>query len=62
MLQPKVSRHRKEFKGRTRPNPKAGYLIEFGAFGLQSCFGCRVEASQIEAARVAIMKHVKRIG
>ncbi|MGP1914384.1 MAG: 50S ribosomal protein L16 [Candidatus Hodgkinia cicadicola] len=62
LLQPKVSKYRKEFKGRTQLKPKAGYLIEFGAFGLQSCASCRIEASQLEAARVAIMKHVKRIG
>ncbi|MFP3037703.1 MAG: 50S ribosomal protein L16 [Candidatus Hodgkinia cicadicola] len=62
LLQPKLSKHRKEFKGKTKPISKAGRLIEFGAFGLQCCESCRIEASQIESARMAIMKHVKRIG
>ncbi|MFP3038975.1 MAG: 50S ribosomal protein L16 [Candidatus Hodgkinia cicadicola] len=62
LLQPKTSKHPKVFKGKTKFKPKAGYLLEFGTFGLLSCSNCRIDASQIEASRIAIMKHVKRIG
>ena len=62
MLQPKKTRFRKQFKGRIHGAAKAGYSLTFGAFGLKSLEPDRVTARQIEAARRAITRQMKRQG
>jgi large subunit ribosomal protein L16 len=62
MLSPKKVRHRKMFKGNMRGVAKAGTDLAFGDFGLKAT-GCGwVTARQIEAARIAMTRHVKRGG
>lgn len=62
MLQPKRTKFRKQFKGRMRGKAHRGNLVSFGDFGLQAT-GCgRLTARQIEAARVAMTRHIKRQG
>ena len=62
MLQPKKTKYRKQFKGRIRGSSKAGFALNFGAFGLKSLEPERVTARQIEAARRAITRQMKRQG
>src|SRR3954470_7283602 len=62
MLQPKRTRFRKAFKGRIRGQSKAGYDLNFGKFGLKAVEPDRVTARQIEAARRAITREMKRQG
>ncbi len=62
MLQPKKTRFRKQFKGRIHGAAKAGFSLTFGAFGLKSLEPERVTARQIEAARRAITRQMKRQG
>ena len=62
MLQPKKTRFRKQFKGRIHGAAKAGYSLSFGAYGLKSLEPERVTARQIEAARRAITRQMKRQG
>jgi large subunit ribosomal protein L16 len=62
MLQPKRTKFRKQFKGRIHGNSKAGSSIDFGEFGLKATEPERVTARQIEAARRAITRHMKRAG
>src|ERR1700692_2000317 len=62
MMQPKKTRFRKAFKGRISGNAKAGFALNFGAFGLKSLEPERVTARQIEAARRAITRQMKRPG
>jgi large subunit ribosomal protein L16 len=62
MLQPKKVKHRKVFKGRMRGKAYRGSTIAFGEYGLQALEESRVTARQIEAARVAMTRHVKRGG
>ena|SRR5471032_436015 len=62
MLQPKKTKFRKQFKGRIRGASKAGYALNFGAYGLKSLEPERVTARQIEAARRAITRQMKRQG
>jgi large subunit ribosomal protein L16 len=62
MLQPKKVKHRKMMKGRMRGKAYRGSTLSFGDFGLQAVEGHRVTARQIEAARVAMTRHVKRGG
>ncbi len=62
MLQPKKVKHRKVQKGRMRGKAYRGSTLSFGDFGLQALEGCRVTARQIEAARIAMTRHVKRGG
>jgi large subunit ribosomal protein L16 len=62
MLSPKKIRHRKMFKGRMRGAAKGGTDLAFGDYGLKAT-GCGwVTARQIEAARIAMTRHVKRGG
>jgi large subunit ribosomal protein L16 len=62
MLQPKKTKFRKQFKGRMRGKAYRGNLVSFGDFGLQAT-GCgRLTARQIEAARIAMTRHIKRQG
>lgn len=60
MLQPKRSKFRKQQKGRNRGKATSGNRVSFGDFGLQATTRGRLTARQIEAARRAITRHVKR--
>jgi large subunit ribosomal protein L16 len=62
MLQPKRTKFRKQHKGRNRGLAIAGSQVSFGEFGLKSTGRGRLTARQIEAARRAITRHVKRGG
>ena len=62
MLQPKKVKHRKMFKGRNRGKAHRGNKVSFGDFGLQATSAGFVTARQIEAARIAMTRHVKRGG
>ena len=62
MLSPKKVKYRKQQKGRMRGKAYRGSLLSFGAFGLQAIECGRMTAQQIEAARVAMTRHVKRGG
>src|SRR6201995_2597057 len=62
MLQPKRTKYRKAFKGRIRGVAKAGFQLSFGQFGLKAMEPDRVTALQIEAARRALTRHMKRAG
>jgi len=62
MLQPKRTKFRKQFKGRIHGVSKGGTELNFGAFGLKALEPERVTARQIEAARRAITRHMKRAG
>jgi large subunit ribosomal protein L16 len=62
MLQPKRTKFRKAFKGRIHGASKGGSLLNFGNFGLKALEPERVTARQIEAARRAITRQMKRQG
>ena len=62
MLQPKRTKYRKQFKGRIHGVAKGGFDLAFGAYGLKAQEPDRVNARQIEAARRAITRHMKRAG
>ena len=62
MLQPKRTKFRKQFKGRIHGEAKGGSMLNFGSYGLKSTEPERVTARQIEAARRAITRHMKRQG
>jgi large subunit ribosomal protein L16 len=62
MLQPKKTKHRKMHKGRIKGNAKRGTMIAFGTFGLKAMEPKWITDRQIEAARVALTRHMKREG
>ena len=62
MLAPKKQKFRKAHKGRVAPKAKAGTMLSFGMFGLKSIGQLRVTARQIEAARRAAVREMKRQG
>ncbi len=62
MLQPKKVKHRKMQKGRMRGNANSGNTVAFGEYGLQALDRGKLTARQIEAARIAMTRHVKRGG
>lgn len=62
MLSPKKVKYRKQQKGRLRGSATRGTSLAFGDFGLQATDLCHVTARQIEAARIAITRHIKRGG
>ena len=62
MLQPKRTKYRKAFKGRISGAAKGGFNLDFGAYGLKAMEPDRLTARQIEAARRAITRHMKRAG
>ena len=62
MLSPKRTKFRKAHKGRIHGNAKGGTTLNFGAFGLKAMQPDRITARQIEAARRAITRHIKRQG
>lgn len=62
MLQPKRTKYRKQFKGRIHGAAKGGTSLNFGSHGLKAMEPERITARQIEAARRAITRHMKRAG
>ncbi len=62
MLSPKRTKYRKAHKGRIHGPAKGGFDLNFGAYGLKALQPERVTARQIEAARRAITRHLKRLG
>ena len=62
MLQPKKTKYRKAHKGRIRGKAKGGTTLNFGSYGLKAITAERVTSRQIEAARRAITRHMKRAG
>ncbi len=62
MLQPTRTKFRKAHKGRIHGKAKGGTDLNFGAYGLKATEPARVTARQIEAARRAITRHIKRAG
>jgi len=62
MLQPKRTKYRKAHKGRVHGLAKGGFALNFGSVGLKATEPGRITARQIEAARRAITRHIKRVG
>ena len=62
MLQPKRTKFRKMQKGRIKGAAKGGWSLNFGSYGLKAQAPSRVTARQIEAARRAMTRHMKRTG
>lgn len=62
MLAPKKTKYRKAFKGRIHGNAKGGTAVSFGTYGLKAVEPARITARQIEAARRAITRHIRRVG
>ncbi len=62
MMSPKRTKFRKQHKGRIHGNAKGGFTLNFGEYGLKAMQPERITARQIEAARRAISRHVKRVG
>jgi large subunit ribosomal protein L16 len=62
MLQPKRTKFRKQFKGRIHGLAKGGSVINFGSYGLKATEPERITSRQIEAARRALTRHMKRQG
>ncbi len=62
MLAPKRVKHRKQQKGRMRGKASRGNKVQFGQFGLQALECGKTTSQQIEAARIAMTRHVKRGG
>ena len=62
MLQPKKTKFRKTFKGRMKGNAQRGSTLAFGAYGIKSVQEVWMTARQIEAARIAATRYMKREG
>lgn len=62
MLQPKKTKHRKQFKGRMKGNAQRGAEMAFGSFGLKAMDSVFITSRQIEAARIAATRYMKREG
>src|SRR5262244_536247 len=62
MLSPKRTKYRKAHKGRVHGMAKGGTTLNFGAYGMKSVEPGRITARQIEAARRAITRHIRRVG
>ena len=62
MLSPKRTKYRKQHKGRIHGKAKGATVLNFGSFGLKATAPGRVTARQIEAARRALTRHMKRAG
>jgi len=62
MLQPARTKYRKAHKGRIHGTAKGGFSLNFGAYGLKATEPGRITARQIEAARRAVTRHLKRVG
>ncbi len=62
MLSPKKTKYRKAFKGRIHGNARSGATVAFGTYGLKAIEPARITARQIESARRAITRHMRRVG
>ena len=62
MLQPKKTKYRKSQKGKMKGNAQRGASLNFGSYGIKSLDECFVTARQIEAARIAATRYMKREG
>lgn len=62
MLMPKRTKFRKQFRGRRRGKAQRGSTINFGEYGLKALEPAWITSKQIEAARVAMTRHIKRGG
>jgi large subunit ribosomal protein L16 len=62
MLMPRKVKHRKQHRGRRTGNAKGGTTVSFGDYGLQALEPGWITARQIEAARIAMTRHIKRGG
>jgi large subunit ribosomal protein L16 len=62
MLQPKRSKFRKQFKGKMKGNAQRGNQVAFGSFGLKTLEEGWITSRQIEAARIAVTRYMKREG
>ena len=62
MLQPKKTRYRKQQKGRMKGNSQRGHQLAFGSFGIKALEESWITGRQIEAARQAVTRHMKREG
>jgi len=62
MLSPQKTKFRKQFKGRIHGNAKGSYSLNYGSFGLKALQPERITSRQIESARKAITRHLKRAG
>ena len=60
MLMPRKVAHRKHHRGRTNGMAKGGSELAFGQYGIQALEPCWLTARQIEAARIAMTRHIKR--
>jgi large subunit ribosomal protein L16 len=62
MLMPRKVKHRKQHRGRMNGNAKGGTSVSFGEYGIQALEPGWITARQIEAARIAMTRHIKRGG
>ncbi len=62
MLQPKKTKYRKQQKGKMKGNAKRGSQLAFGSFGIKAMEECWITGRQIEAARQAVTRYMKREG
>lgn len=62
MLMPKKTKFRKAFKGKVDGIARSGFDVDFGLFGLKAMEAARITARQIESARRAITRHIRRAG
>ena len=62
MLSPKKTKFRKQFKGRIHGSAKGNFSLNYGSFGLKALEPERITSRQIESARKAITRHLKRAG
>jgi len=62
MLQPKKTKYRKQQKGKMKGNAQRGHVLAFGSFGIKAMEECWITGRQIEAARQAVTRHMKREG
>ena len=62
MLSPKKTKYRKQFKGRIHGSAKGNYSLNYGSYGLKALQPERITSRQIESARKAITRHLKRAG
>jgi len=62
MLQPKKTKYRKQQKGRVKGNATRGFSLAFGSFGIKALDTCFLTSKQLEAARVALNRYMKREG
>lgn len=62
MLQPKKTKYRKAQKGKMKGNAQRGAQLAFGSFGIKTLEECWITSRQIEAARIAVTRYMKREG